>query len=145
MQYEQFINKENKVLVTTDAIGMGVNLPIRRIIFMSIRKFDGEEVRELTSQEVKQIAGRAGRKGIYDTGYVAGVSDTHNFISRKLEVKDDTIKQAVIGPSEAILTIKSLPLNEKLVLWKTRESKIDYYTKMDISEYLLNIRKNKEI
>ncbi|CAM2077493.1 MULTISPECIES: SUV3 family DEAD/DEAH box RNA helicase [Clostridia] len=143
MQYEQFINKENKVLVTTDAIGMGVNLPIRRIIFMSIRKFDGEEVRELTSQEVKQIAGRAGRKGIYDTGYVAGVSDTHNFISRKLEVKDDTIKQAVIGPSEAILTIKSLPLNEKLVLWKTRESKIDYYTKMDISEYLLILEKIK--
>ena len=143
MQYEQFINKENKVLVTTDAIGMGVNLPIRRIIFMSIRKFDGEEVRELTSQEVKQIAGRAGRKGIYDTGYVAGVSDTYNFISRKLEVKDDVIKQAVIGPSEAILTIKSLPLNEKLVLWKTRESKIEYYTKMDISEYLLILEKIK--
>lgn len=143
MQYEQFINKENKVLVTTDAIGMGVNLPIRRIIFMSIRKFDGEEVRELTSQEVKQIAGRAGRKGIYDTGYVAGVSDTHNFISRKLEVKDEIINQAVIGPSEAILTIKSLPLNEKLVLWKTRESKIDYYTKMDISEYLLILEKIK--
>ena len=143
MQYEQFINKENKVLVTTDAIGMGVNLPIRRIIFMSIRKFDGEEVRELTSQEVKQIAGRAGRKGIYDTGYVAGVSDTYNFISRKLEVKDDVIRQAVIGPSEAILTIKSLPLNEKLVLWKTRESKVDYYTKMDISEYLLILEKIK--
>ena len=85
------LDKENKVLVTTDAIGMGVNLPIRRIIFMSIRKFDGEEVRELTSQEVKQIAGRAGRKGIYDVGYVAGVSDTHNFISRKLEVKDEVI------------------------------------------------------
>ena len=143
MQYEQFINKENKVLVTTDAIGMGVNLPIRRIIFMAIRKFDGEEVRELTSQEVQQIAGRAGRKGIYDTGYVAGVSDTHNLISRKLEVKDDIIKHAVIGPSEAILTIKSLPLNEKLVLWKTRESKIDYYTKMDISEYLLILEKIK--
>ena len=76
MQYEQFINKENKVLVTTDAIGMGVNLPIRRVVFMSIRKFDGEEMRELTSQEVKQVAGRAGRKGIYDVGYVAGVSDT---------------------------------------------------------------------
>lgn len=54
MQYEQFINKENKVLVTTDAIGMGVNLPIRRVVFMSIRKFDGEEMRELTSQEVSK-------------------------------------------------------------------------------------------
>ena len=143
MQYEEFINKENKVLVTTDAIGMGVNLPIRRIVFMSIRKFDGEEMRELTSQEVKQVAGRAGRKGIYDVGYVAGVSDAHNFISRKLEVKDEVIKQAVVGPSEAILTIKSLPLNEKLVLWKTREEKLDYYTKMDISEYLLILEKIK--
>lgn len=63
IQYEQFTNKVAKVLVTTDAIGMGVNLPIRRIIFMSIRKFDGEEVRELTSQEVKQVSGRAGRRG----------------------------------------------------------------------------------
>lgn len=36
-QYQQFINKETKVLVTTDAIGMGVNLPIRRIIFMNIK------------------------------------------------------------------------------------------------------------
>ena len=143
MQYEQFINKENKVLVTTDAIGMGVNLPIRRVVFMSIRKFDGEEMRELTSQEVKQVAGRAGRKGIYDVGYVTGVSDTHNFLRRNLEVKDETIKQAVLGPSEAILTIKSLPLNEKLVLWKTRESKIDYYRKMDISEYLLILEKIK--
>ena len=61
-----FINKENQLLVSTDAIGMGVNLPIRRIIFFDTRKFDGEEIRPLTSQEVKQIAGRAGRIGRYD-------------------------------------------------------------------------------
>lgn len=143
MQYEQFINKETKVLVTTDAIGMGVNLPIRRIIFMSVRKFDGEEVRELTSQEVKQVAGRAGRKGIYDVGYVASVGDTQDLIKEKIEMKDPVIKEAVIGPSEAILKIKSLPLNEKLALWKDREEKLDYYTKMDISEYLLILDKIK--
>ena len=57
--------------------------------------------------------------------------------------KDEVIKQAVIGPSEAILTIKSLPLNEKLALWKTREEKLDYYRKMDISEYLLILDKIK--
>ena len=44
-QYEQFVNKETKILITTDAIGMGVNLPIRRIIFLSVKKFDGEEMR----------------------------------------------------------------------------------------------------
>ena len=143
MQYEQFINKETKVLVTTDAIGMGVNLPIRRIVFMSIKKFDGEEVRELTSQEVKQVAGRAGRKGIYDIGYVATVGDAQNFIARKLEMKDPTIAAAVIGPSESILSIKNLPLNEKLALWSNREEKLDYYRKMDISDYLFILEKIK--
>ncbi|MBW6410612.1 helicase-related protein [Clostridium weizhouense] len=137
MQYQQFLNKETKILVTTDAIGMGVNLPIRRIIFMSTKKFDGEEVRELTSQEVKQVGGRAGRIGIYDIGYIAGIGGTADFLKSKLEVEDKTIMKAVIGPSEAILQIKSLPLNEKLALWSTREEKLDYYTKMDISEYML--------
>lgn len=136
-QYDMFINKENKVLITTDAIGMGVNLPIKRIIFLDIQKFDGEEIRNLTSQEVKQVAGRAGRKGIYEVGYVATVRDNQKFIKEKLEEKDRLIKRAVVGPSEAILNIKSLPLNEKLALWATREDILDYYRKMDINEYLI--------
>ena len=143
MQYEQFVKKETKVLVTTDAIGMGVNLPIRRIIFMSIKKFDGDEIRELTPQEIKQVAGRAGRIGIYDVGYVASVSGNAEIIKSKLEKEDKRIEAAVIGPSEAILQIKSLPLNEKLALWSTREEKLDYYTKMDISEYILILDKLK--
>lgn len=145
-QYDMFINKENKVLVTTDAIGMGVNLPIRRIIFLDIQKFDGEEIRNLTSQEVKQIAGRAGRKGIYEVGYVATVRGNQNFIKEKLDEKDRIITSAVLGPSESILNIKSLPLNEKLALWSTREDIVDYYRKMDINEYLIileNIKKYK--
>jgi len=137
IQYEQFTKKETKILVTTDAIGMGVNLPIRRIIFMSIKKFDGEEVRELTSQEVKQVSGRAGRRGIYDVGYVASAGNTQDFIKSRLEIKDEEIKKAVIGPSDVIVKIKGLPLIEKLVLWSTREEKLDYYTKMDINDYIL--------
>ncbi|MBX4261953.1 RNA helicase [Clostridium estertheticum] len=137
IQYKQFTNKVAKILVTTDAIGMGVNLPIRRIIFMSIKKFDGEEVRELTSQEVKQVSGRAGRRGIYDVGYVASTGDTQDFIKSRLEVKDEEIKKAVIGPSDVIVKIKGLPLVDKLVLWSAREEKLDYYTKMDISDYII--------
>jgi ATP-dependent RNA helicase SUPV3L1/SUV3 len=145
-QYDMFINKENKVLITTDAIGMGVNLPIKRIVFLDIQKFDGEEIRPLTSQEVKQVAGRAGRKGIYEVGYVATVRDNQKFIKDKLDEKDRIITQAVLGPSEAILNIKSLPLNEKLALWATREDTLDYYRKMDINEYLIileNIKRYK--
>ncbi|KAB1218139.1 ATP-dependent RNA helicase SUPV3L1, mitochondrial [Morella rubra] len=51
------------VLVASDAIGMGLNLNISRIIFSTMEKFDGIEMRDLTIPEIKQIAGRAGRYG----------------------------------------------------------------------------------
>ena len=65
-QVERFIKGETNIIVSTDAIGMGLNLPIRRIVFLENSKFDGTSRRRLTSQEVKQIAGRAGRKGLYE-------------------------------------------------------------------------------
>lgn len=136
-QYNQFINKETTVLVCTDAIGMGVNLPIKRVVFMDIKKFDGTEIRYLNSQEVKQIAGRAGRKGIYEVGYIASYGNTQDFIRDSLEAFDTTIEEGVIGPSDAILKINSLTLREKLALWSTKEEKMPFYRKMDISEYLV--------
>ncbi|XP_057758693.1 DExH-box ATP-dependent RNA helicase DExH16, mitochondrial [Arachis stenosperma] len=54
---------EFDVLVASDAIGMGLNLNISRIIFSTLKKFDGFEFRDLTVPEIKQIAGRAGRYG----------------------------------------------------------------------------------
>ncbi|XP_078160186.1 ATP-dependent RNA helicase isoform X2 [Carex rostrata] len=54
---------EMDVLVASDAIGMGLNLNISRIIFSTMKKFDGESTRELTVPEIKQISGRAGRYG----------------------------------------------------------------------------------
>lgn len=54
---------EFDVLVASDAIGMGLNLNISRIIFSTLKKFDGVEMRDLTVPEIKQIAGRAGRYG----------------------------------------------------------------------------------
>ena len=55
-------DSEYKVLVASDAIGMGLNLNIRRIIFNSIYKSDGEAIMRLDHSAIKQIAGRAGRR-----------------------------------------------------------------------------------
>ena len=68
---KRFCEGEADILVATDAIGMGLNLPIRRVIFSSIDKFDGIASRPINATEVRQIAGRAGRFGIYETGYVS--------------------------------------------------------------------------
>lgn len=67
---KRFSSGEADILVATDAIGMGLNLPIRRVVFSSTHKFDGVATRNLNATEVRQIAGRAGRYGIYPIGYV---------------------------------------------------------------------------
>ncbi|VUZ97007.1 ATP-dependent RNA helicase SUV3, putative [Plasmodium vivax] len=70
-------NKKETILIATDVIGMGVNINIRRIIFYSLQKFDGDKLRHLYASEVLQIAGRAGRyhHGVREpiTGYVTCV------------------------------------------------------------------------
>ncbi|WP_119156237.1 helicase-related protein [Caldimonas tepidiphila] len=71
---ERFAGEEADILVATDAIGMGLNLPIRRVLFSTMEKFDGVTERELNESEVHQIAGRAGRFGIHEEGFT-GVLD----------------------------------------------------------------------
>jgi ATP-dependent RNA helicase SUPV3L1/SUV3 len=69
---ERFAEGAAQVLVATDAIGMGLNLPIRRVLFSTLTKFDGVGDRPLDTSEVHQIAGRAGRFGMFNEGF-AGV------------------------------------------------------------------------
>lgn len=66
---ERFRSGQASVLVATDAIGMGLNLPIARVIFSDTNKFDGKSRRSLKASELLQIAGRAGRYGFASMGY----------------------------------------------------------------------------
>jgi ATP-dependent RNA helicase SUPV3L1/SUV3 len=101
-QIQQFIEGKSKVIVSTDAIGMGLNLPIRRIVFLENEKFDGTRRRLLTTQEIKQIAGRAGRKGIYDVGKVAFTKDIR-LMRRRLEQEDEPVHTFAIAPTTGVL------------------------------------------
>jgi ATP-dependent RNA helicase SUPV3L1/SUV3 len=69
----RFREGESDVVVATDAIGLGLNLPLDRVIFYETDKFDGEINRRLEASELLQIAGRAGR-GPGATGWVAAFS-----------------------------------------------------------------------
>ena len=80
---ERFRNGSADVLVATDAIGLGLNLPIRRLIFTTIEKFDGIADRVLTPQEIRQIAGRAGRYGIHEEGLVTALNARHIALLRR--------------------------------------------------------------
>lgn len=94
--------EEFDVLVSTDAIGCGLNLNIGRIIFYKTEKFDGIEQRKLTPSEVKQIGGRAGRfQSLFPTGYVSAFSKTDlEFIRESMKVKNDImIDSAGLAPN----------------------------------------------
>ncbi|WP_246197359.1 DEAD/DEAH box helicase [Cytobacillus depressus] len=100
-QVQRFNNGETAMIVSTDAIGMGLNLPIRRVVFLENEKFDGQRRRLLTSQEVKQIAGRAGRKGIYNTGKVAFVSNIKKMWDLLIS-EDEPIQTFSVAPTNVV-------------------------------------------
>jgi superfamily II RNA helicase len=59
-----------KLICGTDTLGVGVNVPIRTVLFSQLCKFDGRRTRILTVRDFQQIAGRAGRRGFDDEGFV---------------------------------------------------------------------------
>jgi ATP-dependent RNA helicase SUPV3L1/SUV3 len=96
---ERFRTGAADVLVATDAIGLGLNLPIRRIVFATLEKYDGISERLLTPQEVRQIAGRAGRYGIHEEGLVTAFDRAFvGLLKRSIERHD-------IEPSDAPIWI----------------------------------------
>jgi len=72
-----------RVVCGTDTLGVGVNIPIRTVLFSGLSKFDGEKVGILSVREFKQIAGRAGRKGFDERGSVVCQAPEHVIENRR--------------------------------------------------------------
>ncbi len=89
----RFREGETDILIATDAIAMGLNLPIRTILFTTHRKFDGIEKRGINVNEIVQIAGRAGRFGHHEKGFIgATTKDALKYISHEYKKPVKTIK-----------------------------------------------------
>ncbi|WP_373855257.1 DEAD/DEAH box helicase [Gordonia desulfuricans] len=67
-----------KVVAGTDTLGVGINVPIRTVLFAGLSKYDGTRVRRLRAREFHQIAGRAGRAGFDTIGYVVAQAPEHD-------------------------------------------------------------------
>lgn len=115
-QVRLFTEGVSKVVVATDAIGMGINLPIRRVVFMNTTKFDGVGKRRLLAEEIRQIAGRAGRYGFYDTGYVQSAMDM-DYVGKKLAEPFYPIRRARVGFPEILLDI-DIELDQIIEAWE---------------------------
>jgi ATP-dependent RNA helicase SUPV3L1/SUV3 len=95
---------------------MGLNMPIKRVVFLETAKFDGKERRLLKQGEIRQIAGRAGRYGIYNEGLVTSEIDRKR-IKAALTHESLDITKAVMAFPETLLGIDS-SLLEILSQWK---------------------------
>ena len=67
-----------RVIAGTDTLGVGINVPIRTVLFAGLTKYDGHRVRRLRAREFHQIAGRAGRAGFDTVGYVVAQAPEHD-------------------------------------------------------------------
>lgn len=76
-----------KIISGTDTLGVGVNVPIRSVLFTKLCKFDGENTKILSVRDFQQISGRAGRKGFDDKGSVVAQAPEHVIENLKLEAK----------------------------------------------------------
>jgi superfamily II RNA helicase len=76
-----------KIISGTDTLGVGVNVPIRSVLFSKLCKFDGQKVRILSVRDFKQIGGRAGRKGFDTRGSVVAQAPEHVIENKRLEQK----------------------------------------------------------
>ncbi len=106
---------ETQILIATDAIAMGLNLPIKTILFSKAEKFDGVNDRTLLPSEIHQISGRAGRYGLHENGYVGALSsDVLNVIKKNFhkEAKSITIPFKVMANLDHIKLVGSI-LEEK--------------------------------
>jgi superfamily II RNA helicase len=97
-----------KVICGTDTLGAGINVPIRTVVFTKLCKFDGQKTAHLTAREFHQIAGRAGRKGFDDRGFVVVQAPEHVIENLRLSEK---------GARDGRRVVKKKPPEHNYVHW----------------------------
>ncbi len=142
-QISDFIDGKTDMLVTTDVIGMGINVPCDYIVFLEMEKYDGVTNRKLNPMEVKQIAGRTGRYGLSNSNaFVACLNTSNREHLKKNYAEISKIDYAYFGLSWQIFSSfpYDMPIKNRLILFKEMDFIPDrlkaIVKREDISKYL---------
>ncbi len=103
-----------KVICGTDTLGVGINVPIRTVVFTSLSKFDGEKVRHVSAREFHQIGGRAGRAGFDTVGTVMVLAPEH-VVDHARAVEKAAAKAAARGRKPRPIRARKPP--PRMVSW----------------------------
>ena len=131
----RFAEGETNVVVATDAIGMGMNLPIRCVVFVEQKKFDGHELRFLRAEEVQQIAGRAGRYGRYSEGLFQSARQRKE-VTRLWRAAVPDIRTIPVGIPADLSLVAGMSLSEAIAQWAALEQPSPF-ERIDIARDLL--------
>ncbi len=104
-----------KIICGTDTLGVGVNVPIRSVLFTQLCKYDGISTRTLSNREFQQIAGRAGRKGFDDQGTVWVQAPPH--IVENIQAEQKAAAKANAAGRKAKKPVKKKPPDRGYVHW----------------------------
>lgn len=110
-----FAERILRALFVTETFAVGVNMPARSVAYDALKKYDGRSFRPMTSLELTQISGRAGRRGIDKTGWVV-----IPHIPRDLSIND--LQNLVYGDIEPLLSQFDLSFNSVLNLYSGHKS-----------------------
>ncbi|MCB9229645.1 MAG: DUF3516 domain-containing protein [Deltaproteobacteria bacterium] len=100
-----------KIICGTDTLGVGINVPIRTVLFTQLCKFNGTKTALLSAREFHQISGRAGRKGFDQKGLVVAQAPSHVIENLKLE------RKAQLNPRLKKKMVKAKPPEKGFVMW----------------------------
>ena len=147
-QARKFDNGETDIIVSTDAIAMGMNLPIKRIVFSTLTKYIDSQEYPISESEIKQISGRAGRFKRFPVGFVTCLSKIENglkTISHALGANLPQQQKCMVGPDLDIFDqvnktlsnhgLDQLSLSEFLRLFNTMHFKQPFYC-VDLREMI---------
>ncbi|KAJ2597155.1 Antiviral helicase ski2 [Coemansia sp. RSA 1721] len=114
-------------LFATETFAMGVNMPARCVVFSSLRKHDGRSFRELLPGEYTQMAGRAGRRGLDQTGVV--------IINATREVPDTaSLHSMILGPATKLESQFRLTYTMILNLLRANQLRVEEIIKRSFAE-----------
>ncbi len=147
-QARKFDEGETDIMVSTDAIAMGMNLPVKRIVFSALSKFIDNKENPLTFSEIKQISGRAGRFNRFPVGEVTTLNKVEDGLRILKNALAHTLSQndkAMVGPDLDIFSsvnnaldansLPSLSLSEFLRLFNTMTFRKPFYC-VDMKEMI---------
>ncbi len=122
----RFREGETQVLVATDAIAMGMNLPIKTILFSTSDKFDGIIQRDLFASEIHQISGRAGRYGLEEKGYVGALNkETLKVIKRNFHKE----ARKIATPFKVMANLEHIKLVSSILEENSLEEILNFFIK----------------